>query len=135
MFCFLPSSTEYSQNIHKIININETETDRDKKHEMITKKSELGNSVKDIIISSGANRTFCELLVLSILFYDVAILLSGDIDLLESVINAKNMGKQIIVFGDESVTAEEIKRVADIFIDIHKLKEEELNKFTHISKY
>lgn len=67
--------------------------------------------------------------------YDVAILLSGDIDLLESVINAKNMGKQIIVFGDESVTAEEIKRVADIFIDIHKLKEEELNKFTHISKY
>jgi len=67
--------------------------------------------------------------------YDVAILLSGDIDLLESVINAKNMGKQIIVLGDESVTAEEIKRSADMFIDIRKFNEKQLNKFTHLSKY
>jgi len=64
--------------------------------------------------------------------YDVAVLLSGDIDLLESITNAKSMGKQIIVFGDESVTAEEIKRYSDIFIDIRRFDKEQLNKFTHL---
>ncbi len=64
--------------------------------------------------------------------YGVAVLLSGDIDLLESITNAKSMGKQIIIFGDESVTAEEIKRYSDMFIDIGRFDEEQLNKFTHI---
>ncbi|MCF7910539.1 NYN domain-containing protein [Candidatus Pacearchaeota archaeon] len=67
--------------------------------------------------------------------YDIAILLSGDIDLLEPIINAKSMGKQIIILGDESVTAEEIKRSADLFIDLGRMNAEQLNKFTHISNY
>lgn len=66
--------------------------------------------------------------------YDICVLLSGDIDLLESVKTAKELGKHIIIFGDSSVTAEEMKRNADFFIDIGRLKEEELNKFTHIYK-
>ena len=64
--------------------------------------------------------------------YDICVLLSGDIDLLESVKTAKNMGKQIIIFGDDSVTAEEMKRYADMFIDIGRFDNEQLNKFTHM---
>jgi len=52
--------------------------------------------------------------------------------LLESITNAKSMGKQIIVFGDESVTAEEIKRYSNMFIDIGRFDKEQLNKFTHV---
>jgi len=66
--------------------------------------------------------------------YDICVLLSGDIDLLESVKTAKELGKHIIIFGDSSVTAEEMKRNADFFIDVGRLKEEELNEFTHVPK-
>lgn len=66
--------------------------------------------------------------------FDIAVLLSGDIDLLESVKTAKSMGKHIILFGDASVTAEEMKKECDLFIDTHRLLEEDLNKFTHVSK-
>ena len=65
--------------------------------------------------------------------FDIAVILSGDIDLLESVRTSKGMGKQIIIFGNSSVTAEEMKRNADLFIDIGRFSEEQLNKFTHIS--
>lgn len=64
--------------------------------------------------------------------YDVCVLLSGDIDLLESVKTVKNMGKQIILLGNSSVTAEEMKRWADLFVDIARFSEEQLNNFTHI---
>lgn len=64
--------------------------------------------------------------------YDLCVLLSGDIDLLESVKTAKAMGKQILILGNSSVTAEEMKREADLFIDVGRFSEEQLNKFTHI---
>jgi len=64
--------------------------------------------------------------------YDICVLLSGDIDLLESVRTAKSMGKQILILGNSSVTAEEMKREADLFIDVGRFSEEQLNKFTHI---
>lgn len=66
--------------------------------------------------------------------FDIAVILSGDIDLLESIKIAKNMGKQVFIFGDESVTAEEMKKHADVFINIGRFTEEQLNQFTHIPK-
>jgi uncharacterized LabA/DUF88 family protein len=63
--------------------------------------------------------------------YDIAIILSGDIDLLESIKIAKGMGKQIIIVGDRSVTAEEMKEIADLYVDLGKLEKEDLNKLTH----
>ena len=64
--------------------------------------------------------------------FDIAVILSGDIDLLESIKIAKGMGKQSIIVGDKSVTAEEMKKIADLYVDIGKLEKEELNRFTHI---
>lgn len=64
--------------------------------------------------------------------FDVAVLLSGDIDLLESIKISKNEGKQIIVFSNSSVTAEEMKKYADMFIDIGRFTKEQLDKFSHI---
>jgi uncharacterized LabA/DUF88 family protein len=64
--------------------------------------------------------------------FDIAVILSGDIDLLESVRAAKNNGKHIIILGDRSATSEEMKREADLFIDIGKLKKDELDAFSHI---
>ncbi|MBU4086431.1 MAG: NYN domain-containing protein, partial [Nanoarchaeota archaeon] len=64
--------------------------------------------------------------------FDVAVILSGDIDLLESIKIAKGMGKQVVIVGDRSVTAEEMKKIADLYADIGKLEKAELNKFTHV---
>ena len=64
--------------------------------------------------------------------FDVAVILSGDIDLLESIKIAKNYGKHVIIFGNEEVTAEEMKKYADLFIDINRFTKEQLDKFTHI---
>ena len=63
--------------------------------------------------------------------YDIGVVLSGDIDLLESIKTAKGMGKQIIIIGNSNTSAEEMKRYADLFIDIGRFNEEQLNKFTH----
>lgn len=63
--------------------------------------------------------------------FDIAVLLSGDIDLLESIKITKNQGKQVIIFGDSKVTAEEMKKYADMFVDIGRFSEEQLDKFSH----
>jgi uncharacterized LabA/DUF88 family protein len=65
-------------------------------------------------------------------FFDIAVVLSGDIDLLESIKTSKGMGKQIIIFGDSRVIAEEMKKYSDMFVDIGRFTKEELDKFTHI---
>jgi len=64
--------------------------------------------------------------------YDISVLLSGDVDLLESIKIVKGMGKHIIIFSDANITAEEMKRHADLFIDMGRFSEEQLNRFTHI---
>ena len=64
--------------------------------------------------------------------FDIAVLLSGDIDLLESIKTAKRLGKHVLVFGDESVVAEEMKREADLFINIGRFTDEQLDKISHI---
>ncbi len=64
--------------------------------------------------------------------FDIVVLLSGDIDLLESVRTAKNLGKHVIIFGDESVMAEEMKKEADLFINMRRFTDEQMNQITHI---
>ncbi len=64
--------------------------------------------------------------------FDIVVILSGDIDLLESMKSVKNLGKHVIVFGAQSVTSEEIKREADFYIDLERLSKKELNEISHI---
>ncbi len=66
--------------------------------------------------------------------FDIAVILSGDIDLIESIRTAKNLGKHVIIFGNKDVTAIEIRREADFFIDLSRLTEEQLNQISHIKK-
>lgn len=67
--------------------------------------------------------------------YDIAVILSGDVDLLESIKIAKGMGKQIIIFGDSNVTAEDMKRYSDMFVDIGRFSGEQLDKFSHVPPF
>lgn len=66
--------------------------------------------------------------------YDVAVLCSGDIDLLESIKLTKNLGKKVIVCSSWKTSAKAIRKEADIFIDMAKFSTEELNEFTIKSK-
>lgn len=66
--------------------------------------------------------------------FDVAVILSGDIDILESIKIAKGMGKHIILFANQSVTAEEMKKYSDFFIDLNRFTKEQLDQFSHIPK-
>ncbi len=64
--------------------------------------------------------------------FDIVVLMSGDIDLLESIKTAKSLGKHVIIWGDDSVTAEEMKREADLFVDIGRFTDEQFNKISHL---
>ena len=64
--------------------------------------------------------------------YDIAVLFSGDIDLLESVRTVKNLGKHIILFSHYTNIAKEMVRDGDMFVNLQHLKEDKLNQFTHI---
>lgn len=64
--------------------------------------------------------------------FDIVVLMSGDIDLLESIKTAKSLGKHVIILGDDSVTAEEMKREADLFVDIGRFTDEQFNKISHL---
>ncbi len=62
--------------------------------------------------------------------YDVAILCSGDVDLLESIKLTKNLGKKVIVCSTWETSAKNIRKEADIYIDMRTFTPEELDKFT-----
>ncbi len=64
--------------------------------------------------------------------FDIAILCSGDIDLLEAVKMVKNHGKRIIIISHPNISSKELQKEADFFINIEKLNEEELNQFSNI---
>jgi uncharacterized LabA/DUF88 family protein len=64
--------------------------------------------------------------------FDVAVLFSGDIDLLESVKTVKNLGKHVIIFSHYNNMAQEMIREADMFINFQHLKDEDLEKFSHV---
>jgi uncharacterized LabA/DUF88 family protein len=73
--------------------------------------------------------------------YDVAIICSGDADLLESVNLVKALGKRVIIVSKtgtskegESVLAAAMKKDADSVIDIGKFTEEDFGEFTHLFK-
>lgn len=63
--------------------------------------------------------------------YDVAVLFSGDIDLLESVRNIKSLGKQVIIFSHYKNIAEEMKKEADMYVNLQFFKKDQLNEFSH----
>lgn len=66
--------------------------------------------------------------------YDIAVLFSGDVDLLESVRLVKSLGKQIIIFSHFKNTAVEMRKVADMYVNIQNLKDSQLDQFSHIFK-
>lgn len=62
--------------------------------------------------------------------FDIAVICSGDIDLLESLKLVKSLGKTVIVMSHLKLTAINIRKEADFFLDISKLKNEELDEFS-----
>ena len=62
--------------------------------------------------------------------FDIAVICSGDIDLLESLKLVKRLGKKVVIFGHNKLTAIKIRREADFFIDIERLKDSDLEKFS-----
>lgn len=64
--------------------------------------------------------------------YDIAVLFSGDIDLLESLKLIKNLGKHIIIFSHYKNIAKEMIREADLLVDFQRLSDESMDKFSHI---
>lgn len=64
--------------------------------------------------------------------YDIAVLFSGDIDLIESLKLVKSKGKHIIVFSHCHNIAKEMLRESDLFVDFQKIEDGILNKFSHI---
>lgn len=63
--------------------------------------------------------------------YDVAVLLSGDIDLLESLKLIKNLGKHIVIFSHYKNVAKEMVRESDLLVDFQRLDDLLLDKFSH----
>jgi len=62
--------------------------------------------------------------------FDVAVICSGDIDLIEAVRLSKRSGKRIIIVSHLNLVSKELKKEADYFIDIKKFADEELNEFS-----
>jgi len=63
--------------------------------------------------------------------YDIAVLFSGDIDLLESLRTIKSLGKNVIILSHKRNIAKEMIKQADFYIDIRKLPDAVLDLFTH----
>ncbi|MFH1751870.1 MAG: NYN domain-containing protein [archaeon] len=62
--------------------------------------------------------------------FDLAILCSDDVDLIESIKVIKNLGKKVVVCSSWNTCAKNIRKEADIFIDMTKFIDEEMDKFT-----
>ncbi len=64
--------------------------------------------------------------------FDIAIICSGDIDLIDAIKMAKNHGKRIVIASHPNISSKELQREADFFINLSKLKDEELNQFSNL---
>lgn len=64
--------------------------------------------------------------------YDIAVIFSGDIDLLESLKTVKNLGKQVIIFSHYKNIAVEMKREADMYINFQNLDDKQLDGISHL---
>ena len=64
--------------------------------------------------------------------YDIAILCSGDIDLLEAVKLIKNFGKKVILLSHKNLASNDLVKEADVFIDINKLEDGQMDEFSRV---
>lgn len=64
--------------------------------------------------------------------YDVAVVCSGDVDLIESIRLVKNLGKKVIILSHPQSIAKEIRKEADHFIDMSLLRADQLDRISHI---
>lgn len=62
--------------------------------------------------------------------YDIAILCSGDLDLLDSLKVIKSFGKRVIICSHKDLCAKDMQKEADFFIDFSQMLQEDLDKFT-----
>jgi uncharacterized LabA/DUF88 family protein len=65
--------------------------------------------------------------------YDVIVLLSGDVDLLESAKLIKSLGKQLVIMAHYKTVSEEMKRISDLYIELNKLHDKQLDQFSHLA--
>lgn len=63
--------------------------------------------------------------------YDVAILCSGDVDLVSSIKLVKSLGKKVILVSHPRAVAVDMRKEADYFIDLSSLREEDLDEFSN----
>lgn len=66
--------------------------------------------------------------------YDVAVICSGDVDLIESIRLVKNLGKKVIIASCPDQTAKEIFKAADHYINFTKLDTKDLDKISKVIK-
>ena len=66
--------------------------------------------------------------------YDVAILCTGDVDLLESVKYVKNWGKKVILLSHPKLMSYELGKISDHFIDLTKLDHEQIDTFSVLNQ-
>jgi len=60
--------------------------------------------------------------------FDIAVVCSGDIDLLESLKIVKSLGKIVVLMSHPRITAKALKHEADFYIDMSKLRDEDLDR-------
>lgn len=65
--------------------------------------------------------------------FDVAVLCSGDLDLLESMRAVKNLGKKVIMMSHSENVAYKMAKEADSFINLENLSMEDLDTFSKIA--
>jgi uncharacterized LabA/DUF88 family protein len=63
--------------------------------------------------------------------YDIAVVFTGDIDLLESLKTIKNLGKHVILFSHYKNVAVEMKREADMYVNLQNLEDKQLDEISH----
>ena len=66
--------------------------------------------------------------------FDVAVICSGDVDLLESLKIVKSLGKKIIVVSHPKLISENMIKESDYFCDLTILKDAELNSLFNIKE-
>ena len=62
--------------------------------------------------------------------FDVAVVCSGDIDLLESLKIVKSLGKTVVLMSHPKITAKALRKEADFYIDMNLLSDKDLDKIT-----
>ena len=62
--------------------------------------------------------------------FDIAVICSGDIDLLESLKIVKSLGKIVVLMSHPKITAKNLRSEADFYIDMSKLSDRDLDKIS-----